>query len=347
MDFSSFAKLEFHESNYRLPFFLENSIVGFPEDFITSVQMGLNSLSTKPDSLTTAHERELSNSKSSSENLNKELLALNKFKVQNSDESRENLITEKPKNAMQAESDILLRFETMVKPKLTKGSLDGTALIKIDFSDNVRDVKIPIFQKLETQGVVGCEFENLNDDDCEPLTVALQLSSSKLEYLTISNGELFLESQAVNLLQNCSGLRYLSLFNNQIGLKGTILLKSALVQLSKLEYLSLSGNNFGDVGLKNISSFILQNSNLRGLRLSNTGITNSGAFEIARILRLNSTLKLLWLGGNLFDDDGGYEIASALLENLSLMSLDLRGNRLEHSLKIQLQRIRKSLIVYT
>ncbi|KAJ1559601.1 hypothetical protein HK096_000049, partial [Nowakowskiella sp. JEL0078] len=244
-------------------------------------------------------------------------------------------------NVTEEETELLREYDNTVKQKIVAGSLDGKPLIKRVVGGIVTK-NIPIVNKMKTQGVIGCDFSNLSADNINPLAVALRHNKSRLEYLSILNGEtIYMEYQIGTALRNCSHLRYLNLCNNGFDRTGVLALKSALYQYSNLEYLGLSGNNLGDHGVSIINSVVLQNTNLGGIDLSNNNITYSGAKEIANILLHSRNLKMIWLNDNLVDDNCGSELLSALLQNTSLVYLEISSNRLGINLKTRLKEVRK------
>ncbi|KAJ1567835.1 hypothetical protein HK096_008504, partial [Nowakowskiella sp. JEL0078] len=232
---------------------------------------------------------------------------------------------------------LLETFDEKIKSKLLRGSWDGTKLCKFAYSDEIAS-RIKIVDKLKTLGLVGGEFKDLDSEEIEPISAALQSPSSIVQYLDLSNNNLKnIGTQALSPGINFnSNLQILDLRFNSISYIGAKAIAELLMKNTTLKALFLGNNKIGYEGAKFISASLSQNSTLQFLELSENNIKIKGSLEVLWSIRLNPTLLALDLSSNKIfaneDSEAINEFATltgrSLAQNSALQLLKLENNGL-------------------
>mmetsp|Transcript_9077 Transcript_9077/g.26753 ORF Transcript_9077/g.26753 Transcript_9077/m.26753 type:complete len:699 (+) Transcript_9077:95-2191(+) len=180
----------------------------------------------------------------------------------------------------------------------------------------------------------------IGDPGCTAIAKALRgngpLAELRLSENRIRDAGAVAIAQA--LIQKNRRLKYLGLFENEIGERGASALARAVQLDCSLEELRLGRNKFGNSGASALGTALLDNTNLRLLNLRLNSLTDAAAKKLASGLRTNNTLTALDLVFNGIGDTGALALSSALEHNLTLRELQLGFNHVSNYAKLGLRK---------
>ncbi|MBP6985857.1 MAG: hypothetical protein KBB83_04615 [Alphaproteobacteria bacterium] len=133
------------------------------------------------------------------------------------------------------------------------------------------------------------------------------------------------------LLENLTGLEFLALRDNSIGLNNVGGLVPVFARLIHLKYLNLCNNCLGFVGGRILLSGLENLNHLTHLNLNFNDLGDRGAVILSGVLRILTSLMHLSLKGNVIDVPGAKSLAPALEKLLRLKHLDLSHNSIGDS----------------
>ncbi|KAJ1549942.1 hypothetical protein HK096_009572, partial [Nowakowskiella sp. JEL0078] len=280
--------------------------------------------------------------------LEKELSKFQEINLQQSQNSWHNSVDSEINlvNALPADKEqwFLNKFKVEVKPKITKGSWDGSTRYIDDFGKPLTSL-VPIMQQKASTGLVGARLHGLCYQDIIPFSIALRssLSIQLLDLYDNNLGDLGALAIAEALNWNTS-LEILYLSTNNIGPEGTKAISKSLCvnKALRLKVISLGNNNIGILGAKAFSEVLGENSSLQAVYLYSNNIGAEGTKAICNSLSVNMSLKILFFYSNNIGVEGIDAISEALQANHSLSILYLSGNNIPESKRSMLS-VRENL----
>jgi Leucine Rich repeat len=161
------------------------------------------------------------------------------------------------------------------------------------------------------------------------------ITKSKVKALDLQGPHSIEDSILLSFILSVPGvfgvLQYLTLYGNNIGDSGVLLLSDVLKSNNILKHLNLWDNRIGDVGAIALSNSLKSNNVLQRLDLWSNKIGDMGAVALAESLKVNKTLECLNLVDNEIDDAGALALIEVLRKK-TLQCLYLAGNRIDRQI---------------
>ena len=146
---------------------------------------------------------------------------------------------------------------------------------------------------------------------------------SKLHHLRISWNNIHLDLD--------SALKSFSMYSNELGSTGAILVSAFLHHNTNIYELDISCNNVSDDGAVAISESLQYNNTLQVLNMSENEISNHGIISISKALQINKALQMLDISHNKMSDDGATAIGKCLKNNNTLRELNMSHNKISNN----------------
>eukprot|EP00005_Dracoamoeba_jomungandri_P001255 CAMPEP_0174252370 /NCGR_PEP_ID=MMETSP0439-20130205/1869_1 /TAXON_ID=0 /ORGANISM="Stereomyxa ramosa, Strain Chinc5" /LENGTH=925 /DNA_ID=CAMNT_0015332893 /DNA_START=41 /DNA_END=2818 /DNA_ORIENTATION=- len=129
-------------------------------------------------------------------------------------------------------------------------------------------------------------------------------------------------------LAECSSLKAVYLYRNEIDDTGAVALADSLAKNKQIKIFTLNANHIGGAGAAALVEAIGSEHELESLDLGRNAVGDDGAAAIADLLSKTKNLQRVLLDENNIGDKGAEAICEALKSNKSVEKLDLSNNKI-------------------
>ena len=181
---------------------------------------------------------------------------------------------------------------------------------------------------LQNMRVLDLSGNKLDGSACDLLAKAVP-SMVRLDVLCFGDNPIGSGGAVEVIKALCgSGVKYLRLYNTEIGVPDCEALCELLKLSHSLQCLHIHRNNFSSGSVASIITGLSHNSSMTELNLSNSHFSIANADSLASVLKDHSkcTLTKLYLRNCHISSEGAVKLAAALIKNSTLKNLYLNHN---------------------